>query len=232
MDRRAIRPLCPHARARSWPGNPDHRSDRGAAEHDGDGPRGPAAERHHARQRRSDRRCHRLLPSARCGKGSLRGQQSAACNLEPRNDQHSHRNGLDDPRRTAVRARSHQHSAADRRRCCDHPLGNQGAARRNQGHRTAAGTGYGDGAANEGRTREARQCAGGGRFQAGGRTKGRGRKGGGHPRRRGPARSRVPRGRSARKAGRGRGQGDHLCLRRDRPRQYSGDQLLRGNTLH
>ena len=56
-------------------------------------------------------------------KRSLRGGQSAARDIEPCNHQHSHRDGVDDPRRAPLRARSHQHSAARRRRCRYHRLG-------------------------------------------------------------------------------------------------------------
>ena len=97
-----------------------------------------------------------------------------------------------------------------------HPVGHQGQPHRTEGHPAAARPDRVDGAADEGRAREARQHPRGRRPSRLRDPARRRREAGGDPRSRRPARGRVPRRRSARAPGRSRGQGDHDGVRRDR----------------
>ena len=89
-----------------------------------------------------------------------------------------------------------------------------------------------DGAADDGRAREARRDPRGGRQAAGGDPEGGGPEAGADPRGRGPPRGGVPRRRGARARGRGRGQGDGDGEPGHRRRRRAGDQLFRGAEIH
>ena len=89
-----------------------------------------------------------------------------------------------------------------------------------------------DGAADEGRAREARRDPRGGRQAAGGDPEGRGREAGADPGSRGPQGGGVPRRRGARAPGRGGSEGDAAGQRSDRRRRRAGDQLLRRAEIH
>ena len=122
----------------------------------------------------------------RGGQGGLRDQRPRDRDPQPDHDQPAHRDGLDGPRRAALAARPHQRAAAAHGRRRDHALGRQGDADRDQGHRPADRPGRFDGAADEGRARQARL----------------------DPRGRGPAPGRDParpRARSSRRSSRPRG---------------------------
>ena len=110
-------------------------------------------------------------------------------------------------------------------------LGRQGHAHRDQGHRAAARSGQLNGAADEGRARQARRHPRRRRRAAGGDPDGGRRQAGADPRRRRPPRSRLSRRRGARAFGGSRSHGDTGGQRCDQQGQRAGDQLFRRQQL-
>ena len=127
---------------------------------------------------------------------------------QPDHDQHPHGDGLHGSGRASVAARRDQSPPAEGGRRRDRQLGRQGHAHRDQGHRAAARSRRLDGAADEGRARQARRHPGRRGRAAGGDPDRRRRQAGADPRRRRPPRSRLPRRRGARAFGGSRSQGD------------------------
>ena len=110
---------------------------------------------------------------------------------QPDHDQYPHGDGLHGSGRASLPARRDQSSPAEGGRRRHRQLGRQGHAHRDQGHRAAARPGRLNGAADEGRARQARRHPGRRRRAAGGDPDGRRRQAGADPRRRRPPRGRL-----------------------------------------
>ena len=110
---------------------------------------------------------------------------------QPHHDQHPHGDGLHGSGRAPLAARRDQSSPAEGGRRCDRQLGRQGRAHRDQGHRAAARSRRLNGAADEGRARQAGRHPGRRGRAAGGDPDRRRRQAGADPRRRRPPRGRL-----------------------------------------